>query len=403
MGKMPAMPESGSIDSASARCGRAQGISGVIQFVNAVAVPFRRGPRRHSVIVIAEAHQLGDVLLTFPMAGAIKRRWPHSRIYLAAPPATRPLVEASSFIDGFLDCREILRDPTVLRRVGADIFLNPFPDIALAKAARKAGVPMRVGNLKRLRGAVHCNRFMIQSDIRGDGHTIDRNLSHLRPLGFPRGPRPSSSEALYGMQLRVALEPKFRKLIDPSRFSLLLHPKSGGHGHEWPLGHYLQLVQLMAGQPVSVFLTGTAAERQTVEQECPALFSQRNVVDMMGRLDLDQFLAFVQAADGMIASSTGPIHIAAALGRKALGIYPCGTAIDPARWAPVGSQAENITAGWRCEPGRGNCPIRKGPPCPCTIAVTPREVQRRLQLWMDNWKAAAPEREALLPRAASAA
>jgi ADP-heptose:LPS heptosyltransferase len=364
---------------------------------------FRRGPKRHGVIVIAEPHQLGDVLLTFPMAGVIKRRWPHSRIYLASLPLARPLIEASSFVDGFLDCREVIRDPATLRRIGADIFLNPFPDLALAEAARKAGVPMRVGNLKRLRGAVHCNRFMIQFDAGRNLHTIDRNLGHLRPLGFPRSPRPASSEALYGLRLRVALEAQFRDLLDPQRFNLILHLKSGGHGHEWPLGHFLQLVQLLAAHPVKIFYTGTAAERAQVERECPALFTRDHVVDLMGRLPLEQFLAFVQAADGMIASSTGPIHIAAALASKALGIYPCGNAIDPARWAPVGSHAESITAGWHCEAGRGNCPSAKGPPCPCTIAVTPREVMRRLLAWLESWQAQAQRHESIcLPKATAA-
>ncbi|MBL6750550.1 MAG: glycosyltransferase family 9 protein [Nevskia sp.] len=353
--------------------------------------------------MIAEPHQLGDVLLTFPMAGAVKRRWPHSRVYLAALPFTRPLIEASSFVDGFLDCREVVREPAILRRIGADIFLNPFPDIDLAKAARRAGVPVRVGNLKRLRGAVHCNRFMMQTDAGGTCHTIDRNLGYLRPLGFPRGLRLSSSEALYGLRLRVALEPRFGELIDPSRFNLLLHLKSGGHGHEWPLGHFLQLTQMLAAHPAKLFLTGTAAEREQVQRECPALLARDNVTDLMGRLDLDQFLAFVQAADGMIASSTGPIHIAAALGRRAFGIYPCGTAIDPARWAPRGTYAESITAGWRCEPGRGNCPGGKGPPCPCTIAVTPREVMGRLLAWLDARRSSAPDGSRVRPQAASAA
>jgi ADP-heptose:LPS heptosyltransferase len=363
---------------------------------------FGREPGRNAVIVIAEKHQLGDVLLTFPMAGVIKRRWPHSRIYVAAPPFTRPLIDASSFIDGFLDCDEVVRDPALLRRIGADIFLNPFPDIALARAARRAGVAVRIGNLKRLRVAINCNRFMLRTEAGGHRHTIDRNLGHLRPLGFPRDVRPATSEALYGLRLRVPLEPRLRNLIDQGRFNLILHLKSGGHGHEWPLRHFLQLVQMLAAYPVKVFLTGTAKERNVVERNCPALFSRDRVVDLMGQIELEQLLAFVDAVDGMIASSTGPIHIAAALGKRALGIYPCGTAIDPARWSPVGTYAETITAGWHCQPGEGICPVGKGPPCPCTTAVTPHKVLRRPLAWLQAWQAP-PQREESVPRAAAGA
>ena len=348
------------------------------------------GAERDDVIVIAEPHQLGDMLLTFPMAARLKRYWPACRVYFAAPPSCRPLVEASRFVDGFVDSRQVLAQPQVLRDLGTRIFLNPFPDEALGRAAREAAVPVRVGTLRRLRNATNCNRFIGYFKIRSRQHTIVRNLAHLQPLGLPPEPLPESSDQLYGLRVRAPLHDEFRALLDPQAFNLILHPKSGGHGREWPLAHYASLIRLLEGKPFRVFVTGVPAERERIIEEMPGLLESPSVVDMTGKLDLPQFLAFVAAADGMVAASTGPIHIAAAYGRRALGVYPCGEAINPLRWEPKGTYAETLTEGRVCYPGKGDCPRAKGPACPCTAAVQPQQVLQRLLPWLAERPPPAP-------------
>jgi len=49
-----------------------------------------------------------------------------------------------------------------------------------------------------------------------------------------------------------------------------------------------------------------------------------------------EFVSFIAHADGMIAASTGPLHIAAAMNKIALGIYAPMRPIFPTRWAPLG-------------------------------------------------------------------
>ena len=51
----------------------------------------------------------------------------------------------------------------------------------------------------------------------------------------------------------------------------------------------------------------------------------------------------------MIAASTGPLHVAAALGKKAIGIYSPKRPIHPGRWMPLGNQAKYIVYDMICE------------------------------------------------------
>jgi ADP-heptose:LPS heptosyltransferase len=54
-------------------------------------------------------------------------------------------------------------------------------------------------------------------------------------------------------------------------------------------------------------------------------------------------MRFIQQADGRLACSTGPLHIPAAVGNRALGLYPGARPQNPVRWGPIGIRAETIT------------------------------------------------------------
>jgi ADP-heptose:LPS heptosyltransferase len=75
--------------------------------------------------------------------------------------------------------------------------------------------------------------------------------------------------------------------------------------------------------------------------------------------------------DVLVAASTGPLHIAAALGVKAIGLFAPMRPIHPGRWAPVGKDAHFVVIDKTCE----DC--RKGGSCACIEAI---EVQKVIKL-----------------------
>ena len=320
---------------------------------------------------------MGDTLMAFPMAGAIRRKWPEARLHFVGRPYVRDLVEACEFFDGFIDSQAIIDDPATLKRIGAEVFLNPFPDDDLARAAFAARVPIRVGNLFR-RSAMYCNRYVAYGSTLSS-HVLGFYLLHPRVLGVPIDPLPSGHRELFGLTRVGAPPERLARQLDPRRFNLILHPKSGGSGREWPLQHYLELARSLAGMDsFRLLLTGTEAEREQVERECPELLHGGLAADLMGAASPAELLALVNAADGLLASSTGPLHMAAALGRHALGIYAAGFGLGAVAWGPIGPLARTLQPPGRCKPGVGQCPRAKGPPCACTRTLDPADVMNRL-------------------------
>jgi ADP-heptose:LPS heptosyltransferase len=139
-------------------------------------------------------------------------------------------------------------------------------------------------------------------------------------------------------------------LFDPARFNLILHPKSNGNGREWPLARYTELAALLRDDPdVTVWVTGSRAEGEVLAREAPQLLDSPNVRNLCGRLGLDELVALIGMADGLVASGTGPLHVSAALGQPTLGLFPPIKPIDIARWGALGRNAVSLSADAACE------------------------------------------------------
>jgi heptosyltransferase III len=151
---------------------------------------------------------------------------------------------------------------------------------------------------------------------------------------------------------------------------LILHPKSRGSAREWGLGNYVRLVGLLPRERFKVFVTGTAADGQLL---APLLAEHPELTDLTGRLTLGQLMTFISKADGLVAASTGPLHLAAALGVHALGIYPPIRPMHPGRWAPVGRKVRVFVKPEYCE----DC--RRMGDCHCIREIEPAEVEGYLQ------------------------
>ena len=85
-----------------------------------------------------------------------------------------------------------------------------------------------------------------------------------------------------------------------------------------------------------IYLTGTEAEGECIHSEIPEIFLLPHVSDVTGKFSLPRFIGL---SDGLVAASTGPLHIAAASGVFCLGLFPSQKPIYAERWGPIGKKA----------------------------------------------------------------
>ncbi len=314
--------------------------------------------RARARILICRTDNIGDVVLTLPLAGYLKQRWPGATVDVLCRPYAAPVVAQCRNVDHVLTFDNDSDDAATALFAGStyDIVIFAFPNRRLARAARRAGVAERVGTSHRLFHWLHCNRLAHFNRSRSHLHEAQLNFELLRPLGIDYAPPLAAIASLYGLQAPALAAAATLRAAAP--FNLILHPKSNGNGREWPLGHYEALArQLQALPGVAIWITGSAAEGAFLRQQAPALLAMPHVRDLCGTVDLAGLTAFIGAADGLVASGTGPLHVAAALGRPALGLFPPIQPIDIARWGALGSQAQSLAAPTRCASctGAGSC------------------------------------------------
>ena len=95
------------------------------------------------------------------------------------------------------------------------------------------------------------------------------------------------------------------------------------------------------------------------------------VIDISDTMDLPQFISFINQCDGLVAAGTGPVHIAAALGKVAIGLFPPIKPVHPGRWQPIGKQATYVLGLQNCN----NCSIKTTQICNCMLAIEPLQIQ----------------------------
>lgn len=327
-------------------------------------------------IIISRTDSIGDVVLTLPVAGMLKKKLPATEIIFMGRSYTRAVAEACEHIDGFIDWDSLgsmdgQEAVNALRQHGTDAILHIFPRSGIARLSKKARIPYRLGTTNRLYHLHTCNRLVRLSRRRSGLHEAQLNLKLVERITGEGTLVPESITNLYGLSKIEPLLPEFRALIDEHRINLILHPKSKGSAREWGLDNFNSLAALLPADKYRIFISGTEAEGQLMNDS--GIFDHAHVHNLAGRMNLAQLLAFISACDGLVAASTGPLHLAAALGKMAIGIYPPIRPMHPGRWAPIGKKAAFLVADKECD----KC--RKEGPCECMLQIRPEQVRDRIE------------------------
>ncbi len=195
----------------------------------------------------------------------------------------------------------------------------------------------------------------------------DRFLEFFRKADLIDETAPAATEAWISQQSiceTTRLDERFARGHDGRPIVLVFPGVGSGRGKLWPPGRYVKVVNfLVATYRAHVFVDGWDRDRLY----CKAIAAVASTCEnLAGRHSEGALCALIQRADLVIASDSGPIHIAGAAGTPAIAIFG---PTDPRLWAPRSAQVTVLR--------RSDCPpcdlvffCPRGLDFPCT-----REVQ----------------------------
>lgn len=324
-------------------------------------------------VLIVRTDRLGDLVLSLPVFEDIKAVRPHWQVQAMVAPGSVPLVENDPHIDAVWTWTgdetegELEELENHLRREKFDAVVILQYQLKLARLMKRVGISKRYGPLSKGSSWILLNRGSWQSRSRGRRHEMEHNLALARRLTggwlnqFRSLPRGFPEPRLHLTEGQKEIGKNFRRTEAAAAETVVfVHPGSGGSALDWEPARFAGVANALARRSGwRVFITGSTADSATVAAVASHL--DQGVEILLDRFSLREFMGILSAGDLFIGPSTGPLHIAAAVGCATVGLYPPVITMGPDRWGPRGSLSRTLVPEVAC-PARRVCLGKK-----CTL------------------------------------
>jgi len=322
-----------------------------------------------SVLVVV-TRQIGDVLLTTPLIHRARELWPQARIDVLGFEGTLGMLRGNADLDELIGTGKRLGwrgTADLARRLWRRYDLALVAEasdrahlIALLAARRRRGL-LRRGHGSNWWKRLTLEHAVFSSGDTGSEHVVTEKLRLLEPWHLAADERVVPPPP-------GALPPDVASALRPD--AVVIHAPSMWPYKQWPPENFRAVAAELLARGHQVVLTGTAAAR---DQECIAplrdLAPAPRLLDLSGRLELDQVAAVLARAALYIGPDTSVSHLAAAVGVPTLVVFG---PTNPQRWAPWPAAGEAPVSFQRRAPAQtsGNVTLVQAPlPCvPCSRA-----------------------------------
>ena len=122
---------------------------------------------------------------------------------------------------------------------------------------------------------------------------------------------------------------------------------------------------------IKIVITGGKNEQALIDEVQAVL--GKPAVTFVNELNLKEYAALAKLSTLFVSNSTGPLHIAAAVGTPVIGLYPQVTALSATRWGPY-TQKKTIFTPHNKPVDCSLCVQNKNGLCECMETITVNEV-----------------------------
>lgn len=275
-------------------------------------------------ILITRLSAIGDCVQTLPVATALREHFPNAFIAWASEPAGAPLVASHPAVDHVVDVpKHMLLSPAgvsrvrrSLRELHFDLVIDPQSLTKSSAVGWLSGAKRRIGFARPTAREVSplLNTELVKST---QPHMVDRYLEMLRPLGVTN-PRVQFNLRI-GSRARQAVAPFVRRRELSGGFAVL-NVGAGWDSKRWPAERFAQVAQRLSRDHGLISVITWAGQR---EQTWAAdIYSRAGGHAIVApKTNLMELAALLQEASFVVASDTGPLHLAAAMGAPCVGLY----------------------------------------------------------------------------------
>ena len=307
-------------------------------------------PPKEICIVMLSA--IGDAVHVLPVATALKRVWPQTRITWVIQPAAMSMVRDHPAVDEFIifhrrrglsswrglhDIVKKMRGRQFDLLIGLQVYFKAGLITALAPARIKLG-------FDRLRARDGQWLFTnVRIPARGQRHVQDQYLEFLEYLGID--PNPVEWGLTFTRKERRLQADFFEGIQRPVCAVVISTSKTKKNWHVEGYARVLEALEVDYGfQPVIV--GGASATERRIAGEILKQ-TKAQVINKLGD-DLRRLMWIIDGAVLLLSPDTGPLHISRALGTPVVSLFGH---TNPKRSGPWGAFEDLIVDGYADYPG----------------------------------------------------
>ena len=279
----------------------------------------RAGKPSSRRVLVVRLGAMGDILHTLPAVAWLKQSQPDWQLTWLVEPRWAPLLESNPSLTRVLHFQRKslagLRDTRrTLRAAGFDAAVDFQGLLKSALPAWASRAPERIGFVRSQLREPLASLFYTRTAPTQSTHVVERNLDLAAALaGIPTGKSPRIFPLPAGTP-----SPSL-----PAGPFVLASPLAGWGAKQWPMDHYRALaLRLRDELDIPLLLDGPpGADFSTAEPAIPHYST------------LPQLIYATRRAAAVVGVDSGPLHLAAALGKPGIAIFG---PTDPARNGPYG-------------------------------------------------------------------
>jgi ADP-heptose:LPS heptosyltransferase len=309
---------------------------------------------------------IGDSLVASVVARALLQRY--DAVDALTLPDHRTTLERVPYLGDILvddDGAEDALASTLAAR-GYDACVVTWATPRTARVAQLAGIPIRVGQARRLYSFRFTHRVTVRSEL-GDvtSHWSDILLDFARAIGC------DTQERFYEFVPTAEDEEDASALLaTPSsskdagnRGFIVLNPCNAvaSKRDNWPIEGWASLAAALRQRfDAQILVSGSQADAPIAEALVAAALRQARgdanarrdawILSLAGKTGIGAFGALTKRARAFVGITTGSMHVAGAVGTPTVGIFPFQTDY-PDRWAPLGARTAVVRASYPCHDG----------------------------------------------------
>ncbi len=328
-------------------------------------------------ILLVRLGAMGDVIQTLPAAAELKRCFPQAGLTWAIESRWAPLLRGNPHIDRVFEIpldrrreakwsrapfRKLAGCLTGLRRTKFDLAVD-FQGLLKSAAVAFLSRACRIYGFGRsqlrepLAAAFYSNCVEAESQ-----HVVDR---YRELAAATRGRRPAGAADF-------PLPSGAPKAALPAAY-VIASPHAGWGAKQWPFERYAMLADLLWSRRGIPLLLDCAPRDEGAAASIVRSAAPGAVVPHPS--GIEEMIAATRRASAVVGLDSGPLHLAAALGRPGAAIFG---PTDPARNGPYGKSIEVLRS-----PGAETTYRRGKAPAASMRAVTPEAVFEKLNRLLD--------------------